>query len=252
MLNIPLAKKINYTELDANKGVFSIEPLYPGYGLTLSNALRRVLLSSLSGAAIEAIKIEGVDHEFSTLDWLKEDIVDVILNIKQIRLHVSDEILTQAQETGEPIKLTMEVKGEKDVTAGDFTKMAGVEVVNPDLKIATLTDKAANFVMEAYVGYGLGYSPTEARAEREKEVGVIDVDAIYTPIKRVGYDIENVRVGDMTNWDKIKLTIETDSTMTCQDAFDQAVKILVDQFSALDQNVQATEEEAVETEEKTK
>jgi DNA-directed RNA polymerase subunit alpha len=249
--NIPLAQKVEFKEMEQNKGSFEIQPLYPGYGLTLGNTLRRVLLSSLGGGAIETLKIKGVEHEFSTLEWMKEDIVDVVLNLKQVRIKLSPEVMKQAEETGEPIKLNIELKGAKDVTAKDFKKTAGVEVANPDLKIATLTDAAANLEMEVTVGYGLGYSPTEERKDRDYEIGMMAVDAIYTPIKRVGYDIDNVRVGDMTNWDKLTLNIETDGTIGCEEAFKKAVEILVDQFGALlnPGEAEAVVEEVVEEKE---
>jgi DNA-directed RNA polymerase subunit alpha len=227
---IPIAKKIEYQEAEkskGHKGSFVIEPLYPGYGLTIGNALRRVLLSSLSGAAIVAIKIKGVDHEFSTLEYVKEDVVDIILNLKQVRLKWTD------LSAEEPIKLTLNVKGKKEVTAGDFSKMAGVEIMNPDLKIVTLTEAAASFEMEAYLGSGRGYDPVETRQNKNYEIGVMAIDALYGPVKRVGYEIENIRVGQMTNWDKIILNIETDGTATCEEVFAKAVSILVDQFSAL-------------------
>ena len=248
--NIPLVQKVEFKELEPNKGSFEIQPLYPGYGLTVGNTLRRVLLSSLGGGAIETVKIKGVEHEFSTLEWMKEDIVDVILNLKQVRIKLSPEVMKQSEETGEPIKLNIELKGAKDVTAKDFKKVAGVEVTNPDLKISTLTDAAANLEMEVTVGYGLGYSPTEERKDRDYEIGMMAIDAIYTPVKRVGYDIENVRVGDMTNWDKLTLNLETDGTVNCEDAFKKAVEILADQFGALLNPGQ--EEEVEEKEEETK
>ncbi|MDD5289706.1 MAG: DNA-directed RNA polymerase subunit alpha [Patescibacteria group bacterium] len=226
---IPIAKKVEYHEVEKSKGQkgsFIIEPLYPGYGLTVGNALRRVLLSSLSGAAIVAIKIKGVDHEFSTLEYVKEDVVDIILNLKQVRIKLAD-IPT------EPIKIVLNAKGEKEVTAGDFSKMAGVEILNPDLKIVTLTDKAASFELEAYVEFGRGYDPVETREKKDYEVGVMAIDALYSPVKRVGYEIENMRVGEMTNWDRVTLNIETDGTSDCEEVFAKAVSILVDQFSAL-------------------
>jgi DNA-directed RNA polymerase subunit alpha len=232
---IPIAKKVEYIEEEKSKGkagIFTIEPLYPGYGLTLGNGLRRVLLSSLSGAAIVAVKIKDVDHEFSTMKFVKEDIVDIILNLKQVRIKL-EEI------SDEPIRLEIKVKGEKEVTAGDFSKVAGVEIVNPDLKIATLTDKSSNFEMEAYIGYGRGYDPVETRQNKNYEVGTISIDALYSPVKRVGYEVENVRVGQMTNWDKISLRVETDGTASPEEVFSKAVKILVEQFSALSK----TEEE---------
>jgi len=229
MENIPIAKKVEYLEVEKSKGQkgsFTIEPLFPGYGLTVGNALRRVLLSSLSGAAIVAVKITGVDHEFSTMEYVKEDVVDIILNLKQVRIKLAD-------IPEEPIKLVLSVKGEKEVTAGDFSKMAGVEIVNPDLKIATLSDKAAKFELEAYIGFGRGYDPVESRQNQNYEVGVMAIDALYSPVKRVGYEIESVRVGQMTNWDKVVLNIETDGTSDCEEVFAKAVSILVDQFSAL-------------------
>jgi DNA-directed RNA polymerase subunit alpha len=231
MENIPIAKKIEFIEAEKSKkskGSFVIEPLYPGYGLTLGNALRRVLLSSLSGAAIVAVKIKGAEHEFSTLDYVKEDVVDIIMNLKQIRFKLASEELT------EELKISLKVKGEKQATAGDFEKMAGLEIINKDLVIATLTDKAANLEIEAYLGYGRGYDPIESRTDKDKyEIGVIAIDALYSPVKRVGYEIESVRVGQMTNWDKIILNLETDGTISCEDAFVKAVEILVAQFSAL-------------------
>jgi len=233
MINIPIAKKVEYKEIEINKFSFGIEPLYPGYGLTLGNALRRVLLSSLGGAAIESVKIKGAEHEFSTIEWIKEDVVDIILNLKQVRIKMSPEVKAQSDETGEPVKLSLRVKGEKEVTAKDFKKVGGLEIINPEIKIATLTDSAANFEMEVNVGYGLGYSPTEERANAQKEIGVMSVDAIYTPVKRVSYDIENVRIGSMTNWDKLTLNIETDGTLSCEQAFEKSIKILVSQFEGL-------------------
>lgn len=235
---IPIAKKIEYHEVEKSKGQkgsFTIEPLYPGYGLTVGNALRRVLLSSLSGAAIVAVKIKGVEHEFSTLEYVKEDVVDIILNLKQVRIKLAD-------IPEEPIKLILSAKGEKEVTAGDFHKNAGVEILNPDLKIVTLTDKAASFELEAYIEFGRGYDPVETREKKDYEVGVMAIDALFSPVKRVGYEIESMRVGEMTNWDRVTLNIETDGTSTCEEVFGKAVSILVDQFSAL---MPAVEEKSV-------
>jgi DNA-directed RNA polymerase subunit alpha len=150
------------------------------------------------------------------------------MNLKQIRFKLASEELT------EELKISLKVKGEKQATAGDFEKMAGLEIINKDLVIATLTDKAANLEIEAYLGYGRGYDPIESRTDKDKyEIGVIAIDALYSPVKRVGYEIESVRVGQMTNWDKIILNLETDGTISCEDAFVKAVEILVAQFSAL-------------------
>ncbi|MFH1457530.1 MAG: DNA-directed RNA polymerase subunit alpha [Patescibacteria group bacterium] len=246
MINIPIAKKVEDKEIDTNKYSFKIGPLYPGYGLTLGNALRRTLLSSLGGAAIESVKIKGVDHEFSTVEWIKEDIVDIILNLKQVRIKISPEVKALADETGEPVKLNLHVKGEKDVTAKDFKKVGGIEIINPELKIATLTDAAANMEMEVAIGYGLGYLPVEERVNKIKEIGVIAIDAIYTPVKRVSYNIENVRVGSVTNWDELTLNIETDGTIKCKEAFEKSVKILISQFGALLNSEKDTEQKEKE------
>ncbi|MBI4458138.1 DNA-directed RNA polymerase subunit alpha [Candidatus Uhrbacteria bacterium] len=206
------------------EATLTVEPCFHGYGTTLGNALRRVLLSSLPGAAVTAVKIKGAQHEFASMAGVKEDVLEIILNLKALRMRVFSD---------EPVRLTLKVKGEKEVTAADIEADSSVEIVNPDLHIATLTDKKAEFDMEIFVGKGRGFIPTEERAKEKPELGVIAVDAIYTPVKDVGFRVENVRVGEITNYDKLIMSIETDGTIAPPEALDRAVKILIDHFSLI-------------------
>jgi len=222
MENISLPKKVSFEELGNNKYKLVVEPLYPGYGVTLGNSLRRVLLSSLPGAAVVAVKIKGVDHEFSTVPNVKEDVIEIILNLKQLRMKVH----AQGQ-----VKLEMKVKGEKAVTGADFKKNADVEIMNPDMHIATLDNKSADFEMEVIVQTGRGYVPVEQREHEKLDIGMIGIDAIYSPIRLVNYEINNVRVGQITNYDELILTIETDGTITGRDAIDQASRVLMSHFA---------------------
>lgn len=227
MENIPLPNTIDVVAdaQDEHKAQIVVSPCYPGYGTTVGNALRRVLLSSLPGAAATAIKIKGVDHEFSTVENVKEDAVEIILNVKSLRFRSHSE---------EPVELSLTVKGEKVVTGADFDKNADVEVANPDQVIATLTDKSAEFNLKVIVERGRGYIAVEAREDQESlDVGYIAIDSIYTPVRNVNFHTEHVRVGQMTNFDKLVLDISTDGTVTPEDAFKQAAQILVEQFSAL-------------------
>lgn len=221
---VSLPQKPKYTEIDANSGRFEILGCYPGYGMTLGNALRRVLLSSLEGAAVISVKIKGVSHEFSTMDGVMEDAVQIILNLKKIRFRMHGE---------ETVKATLKFKGEGKVTAKEFKCPSSLEVVNPDQIIATVTDKKTELEMEIEVAKGLGYVPIEQQEREEKEIGVIAIDAVYTPIKRVNYEVENMRVGKRTDYHKVTLDVVTDGSITPQFAFAEAVKILVGQFSAL-------------------
>jgi DNA-directed RNA polymerase subunit alpha len=225
MQTITLPLKPKYTQIDEKTGKFEIDGCYPGYGTTLGNAIRRVLLSSLPGAAITSIKIKGVKHEFSTIPNIMEDVIQIILNLKQVRFKVYKE---------EPIRVQLKVKGEKKVTAGMIETSADIEVVNKDVHIATITNAKGEIEMEMEVGSGIGYVPVEQQEREKKEVGVIAVDAIYTPIKRVNYAIENMRVGKRTDFEKITLEVLTDGSITPETAFEKAIKILVDQFSVLE------------------
>jgi DNA-directed RNA polymerase subunit alpha len=234
MLAITSPQETKYTELAANHGKFEIPGCYPGYGTTLGNALRRVLLSSLEGAAAHSIKITGVSHEFSTIPGVMEDVVQIILNLKQVRFRLFGD---------EPVRVTLKSKGEGVVTAGDIKTTSDVEVVNPEQIIATISDKKTEFEMEIDIDKGLGYLPAEQRDREEREIGVIAIDAIYTPVKRVNYEVENMRVGKRTDFDKITLEVLTDGSISPQQAFQKSVSILVDQFQSL---VSGVEEEIVE------
>ncbi|MBI5466265.1 MAG: DNA-directed RNA polymerase subunit alpha [Candidatus Kerfeldbacteria bacterium] len=221
---LPLPQHLTSAKVSANRARIVVEPCYPGYGTTLGNALRRVLLSSLEGAAVTAVKINGVDHEFSTIPGVKEDVVDLLLNIKQLRLKV---------HSAEPIKFQLKVTGEKEVTAADITTHSEVEVMNPELHLATLTDKKASLEIEFTAQQGRGYVTVESRDKEKLDIGTIAVDAIYTPVRRVGYGVENVRVGQMTNYDKLTLDVETDGSLSPLEAVKEAARILIDHFSVI-------------------
>lgn len=224
MQSISLPQNPRYLKTGENSGKFEILGCYPGYGTTLGNALRRVLLSSLSGVAITSVKIKGASHEFSTISGISEDVVQIILNLKKIRFKM---------EGDESVKVTLSAKGEGKVTAKAIKCPGGVEVVNNDQVIATITDKKTELEMELEINRGLGYIPVEQQERENKEIGVIAIDAIYTPIRRVNYAVEDMRVGKKTDFNKITLDIETDGSVTPEEAFKRATEILVSQFSAL-------------------
>lgn len=214
---------INQTTKATNAAQFILEPLMPGYGVTIGNALRRVLLSSLSGAAITTIKIEGGTHEFTTIDGIKEDLVDLILNLKGVRFRLM---------RNEPITLTLETTGPKEITAGDFTKTANIEVANPDHYIATI-EKKKKLYLEAIVEQGFGYLPTEKRKDLKLPVDMIAIDSIFSPITKVNITTENTRVGQMTNYDKLIIDITTDGTIEPISALQSATQILIEQFNKI-------------------
>ena len=219
-----MPQKVEITKSHGNAGTLVIEPCFPGYGLTLGNALRRVLLSSLDGSAVTAVQIKGVDHEFSGIPHIKEDVVDIILNLKKLRLKVHKK---------EPVKIFLKAKGEGEARAGDIKSGSDVEIINSDLLIATLTDKKAVLEMEITVSQGRGYKPVEQREGEKREISEIAVDAIFTPVRKVGYRIENIRVGEMTNFDKLSIDVETDGTMSPKEALEEAARILTNHFSCL-------------------
>ncbi len=246
MQNIALAKKIEFKPgKDQNEGSIIVEPLYPGYGMTLGNSLRRVLLSSLPGAAVVGVKIKGVSHEFMAISGVKEDVLEIILNLKQLRLKV---------RTEEEVKLELHVKGGKKITAADITKNSEVEISNPELFIAETTSATATLDLEIYVNEGRGYRMVEGNKKEGRDIGYIEIDSIFSPVLIVSIDVENTRVGKMTNWDKLVLNLKTDGTITPMEAFEQSVKILVDQFSvllpgALEVAKEVDDEKEVESEE---
>jgi len=220
-INLP---EIKESAVDTNSATFVIEPLHPGYGMTLGNSMRRVLLSSLAGAAVTAVKIEGVSHEFSSVKGVREDMIEVILNLKQLRLRYNGD---------EPTTIVLSKTGTGAVTAADIKATSDVEVVNKDLVIAHLDGAKAKLEMEIRVEQGRGYVPVENRAGEKLPVGMIAVDALYTPIKRVRYSVENTRVGQMTDLDKLTLEVETDGSITPKDAVAQAAEILVGHFQVI-------------------
>jgi len=230
-----------------NWAVFEIESLYPGYGVTIGNSLRRVLLSSLPGAAITQMKIKKVQHEFSTIPGVLEDVMTIAMNLKQVRFKIL---------TDEPQKASLKIKGEKEVKAEDFEVPGQLELINGDAHIATLTSKSAELDLEIQVEKGLGYEPVENRKKQGKqEIGVISIDAIFTPIVRVNYKVDNMRVGERTDFDRLSVEITTDGSISPEEAFRSAAKTLVDHFSILvgkEEFKEEEKEEAVEEKPKKK
>ena len=214
---------VNIDDLTPTSATFTVEPLYTGYGMTLGNSLRRVLLSSIAGAAVTSFKVEGVSHEFTTLKGVKEDVVDIMLNLKGIRFRVFSD---------EPQIIRLSKSGKGKVTAKDITTNADVEVANPSHVIATLDDDKAKIVIDLTVETGRGYRTIEENTSR-KHSDTIGLDAIFSPVIRVRYKVENTRVGQMTDLDKLHITIDTDGTITPRDAFEEAAAILVNQYTAL-------------------
>jgi DNA-directed RNA polymerase subunit alpha len=221
--NIHTPGVVNVDDHSASSATFSIEPLHSGYGMTLGNSLRRVLLSSISGAAVTSFKIEGVTHEFTTVNGVKEDVVDIMLQLKGVRFRVyGDDVQT----------LRIVKKGKGTVTAKDIQVNADVEVVNPDHVIATIDDDKASLTIDMTVEVGRGYRTIEEGTAR-KASDMIAVDAVFSPVLRVRYKVENTRVGQATDLDKLLITVDTDSSITPQDAFEEASAILVNQYTAL-------------------
>jgi len=221
---------------EGNKGVFEIDGLYPGYGHTLGNSLRRIILSSLPGASITSIKIEGVSHEFQTLDGIKEDVIVMILNLKKARFKMLSE---------EPQTITLSVKGPKEVTAGDIKTGGQVEILNPELHIVEVTGKV-NLNIEMKIEKGLGFIPKEIFQKDKVDVGTIAVDAIFTPVRRVSYEVENMRVGDKTNHNRLRISIETDGTLTPREALSRSIEIMINQLKAIVDFKEIEEETIVE------
>lgn len=204
------------------EGVFEIDGLYTGYGMTIGSALRRAMLSSLPGAAITQIKVKGANHEFTTVAGVIEDMVEIILNLKRIRFRI---------HTSEPQVLTLKYKGEGAVKASDIQTNDLVEVITPDAHIATVSDKSADFEMELTVEKDLGYVPAESRKMEKLSVGVVALDAIFSPVIKVNFEVENTRVEDRTDYNKLILTIETDGSITPSQALKKAGRILQDHFT---------------------
>ena len=229
---LPSKPKIVHEE--GMSGVYEIDGLYPGYGHTLGNSLRRIILSSLPGAAITKVQIAGVEHEFSAIDGVKEDVIALLLNIKKLRIRLTSD---------EPVILTLKVKGAKEVTAKDIEAPGQVEILNPDLHIASLTDKSSSIDIELTAEKGLGYVPKEIIQKDRVEIGAITLDAAFTPIRKANYEVENMRVGDRTDFNRIRLSIETDGTISPREALEKSVALMIHQLKAI---VGFKEEEVVE------
>lgn len=222
MIHIPGVVQV--TDHGNSSATFSIEPLHSGYGMTLGNSLRRVALSSIAGAAITGVKFDGASHEFTTLPNVKEDVVEIILNLKGVKFRVyGDDVQT--------VRLTK--KGKGAVTAKDITVNADIEVVNPDHVIATIDNEKGSINADIVIEVGRGYRTVEEVSSKKTISDQVAIDAIFSPVLRVRYKVENTRVGQMTDLDKLLITIDTDGTITPQDAFEEASAILVNQYTAL-------------------
>ena len=229
-------KKVSETD---KEGVFEIEGLYSGYGLTIGNAIRRALLSSLPGAAITQVKIKGASHEFTTIEGVKEDVVEIGMNLKKVRFRI---------HTDEPQVLVLKIKGEKAVTASDIETNSQVDLITPDAHIATLTAKGAELDMEITVEKGLGYVPVDARKSEKLPIGVIALDALFSPVTKVNFTAENMRVGERADYNRLRLVVETDGSLTPSAAIRKASNILQDHFVKIS-GVEVKEPEAKSEEE---
>lgn len=224
MLSIVLPSKPRVIKEEGNTGSYEIDGLYPGYGHTLGNSLRRIILSSLPGAAITGVKITGAPHEFTTLEGVKEDVITLLLNLKRVRFSVA---------TDEPQTITLRVKGPQEVIAAALECPGQVSVLTPDAHLASLTGKASSLELEARVERGLGFVPKETLQKERVEVGTIAMDAVFTPVRRVNYEVEHMRVGDRTDFNRLRFFIETDGTLAPREALEKAVQIMLEQLRAI-------------------
>jgi DNA-directed RNA polymerase subunit alpha len=222
--NVTLPSKPRVVSEDELKGIFEIDNLYPGYGHTLGNSLRRIILSSLPGAAITQVKIEGAPHEFSTLEGVREDVITILLNLRRVRLTLHGD---------EPVTITLKKSGTGMVTAGDLVTPSQVEILNADQHIAEITAKGTTLEMEILVEKGLGYVPREVHQKEKVEIGTIALDAVFTPIRRANYEVENMRVGDRTDYNRLRVFIETDGTFSPRVALEKAIEIMIHQLKSV-------------------
>ena len=222
MIQLPSEPKVVSSE--GNKATFEIAPLYPGYGVTMGNVLRRILISSIEGAAITAIKIKGVDHEFSAIPGILEDVIQIIINLKKVRFRL---------QSDEPVVSFISTKGKRAVTAQDIKTKADVEVVNKDQHIATIAENKTEFEAELRIERGVGYVPVELRHKEKLTVGEIAIDGIFTPITNVNFTVENIRVGQRTDFNKILMDVETDGSMSPEAALHRAAEILLEHVKAI-------------------
>jgi DNA-directed RNA polymerase subunit alpha len=234
--NVALPSKPRIVSEEEFRGIYEIDGLFPGYGHTLGNSLRRIALSSLPGAAITQVKITNAAHEFDTIAGIKEDVITMLLNIKRIRI---------ASHTDEPITISLKKKGAGIVTAGDIDAPSQVEILSPDQVIAEITTKTGELEIEFTVEKGLGYVPREIHQRDKVEVGTIALDAVFTPIRRANYEVENMRVGDRTDYNRLRFMIETDGTMTPKEALEQSIEVMIHQLKSII-GFQEPEQESVE------
>jgi len=237
--NVALPSKPRIVTEDEFSGVYEIDGLYPGYGHTLGNSLRRIILSSLPGAAITQVKIEGVSHEFSTIEGIKEDVITMLLNLKRVRL---------AMHTGEALRIQIKKTGIGKVTAKDITSPSQIDILNPDQHIAELTSKNSVLDIEMTVERGLGYVPRDVHQKDKVEIGVIALDAVFTPVRRVNYEVENMRVGDRTDFNRLRVFLETDGTISPRQALERSIEIMIHQLKAVIGFQEATGSESADTE----
>ncbi len=222
--NVTLPSKPRVVSEEEFQGVYEIDGLFPGYGHTLGNSLRRIILASLPGATITQVKIEGVPHEFATIDGIKEDVITILLNLKRVRFKLHGE---------GPIKVTLKKSAIGAVTAGDITVPTQIEILSPEQHIAEITAKGTTLDMEITIERGLGYVPREVHQKDKVEIGTIALDAVFTPIRRANYEVENMRVGDRTDYNRLRLMIETDGTITPRQALEQSIEIMIHQLKAV-------------------
>jgi len=222
--DIILPSKLNIIEEDGPRGTYEIEGLYPGYGHTLGNSLRRIILSSLPGVSIIAVKVKGADHEFATLSGVREDVLSLILNLKKVRFQI---------RSGEEATVRLRAKGQGVVTAAQFEHGGEVEVMNPDQYIAEITTKSGELDVELHLAKGIGYLPKENIPFEDKSIGTILVDAIFSPIRKVRYEVEDMRVGDRTDYNRLKISIETDGSISAREALESALHIMLRQIRAI-------------------
>ena len=243
--NVSLPSKPRIVKEDGFYGIYEIDGLFPGYGHTLGNSLRRIILSSLPGAAITHVKIDGVKHEFDSIDGVKEDVVTILLNLKRVRL---------ALHGDEPVTMSLKHSGAGTVTAADFDAPSQVEILNGEQHIAEVTAKSTTLDIEVTVERGMGYVAREVHQKEKVDIGAIALDAVFTPIRRANYEVENMRVGDRTDYNRLRLFVETDGTMSAREAVEQSIEIMIHQLKAVigfQDNTDTTdsEEEVVEQDE---
>lgn len=222
--NVTLPSKPRVVKEEEFQGIFEIDGLYPGYGHTLGNSLRRIILSSLPGAAVTHVKIEGVKHEFDTIEGVREDVINILLNIKRIRI---------ALHGDEPVSMTLRANKVGMVTAGDIDAPSQIEILSPEQPIAEITAKGVSLEIEMTVSRGLGYVPREAHQKEKMDIGAIALDAVFTPIRRANYEVENMRVGERTDYNRLRVFIETDGTLSPREALEKSIEIMIHQLKAI-------------------